>query len=438
MKYIKRFCKILILLIAMFVLNEFFHYLLIDDRASYTRIMLHELYHQEENIDVLFLGSSHCFHSLNPEISDSIFQANTFNAGTSLQPLDASYALLKEADKTNDLKEVYVELYYGITNEVYANRTDLTSVYLVSDYMKHSPNRTFLLMNASSPDYYVNSFILGRRNFGKLFDFPWIFENVTFKRTPFYRTFQYVSGTGEEYLGKGFVGSTITMENSGIYCDYSEPAISDNYISDDSRKYIQKIIAYCKKNDIKLTFYTAPMEDLVLSVIDYDNYVSQVNTLLSGTDVSYYDFNLCDTEVLSLDAADFMDLNHLNLNGAEKFTTVFSQFFTGVLDDSIFYETYAGKLNSMKVTPVLGLVLLEIESEGGEAARAWEITGTTVIPVELEFEITIFSDSLGEIREQDFSSDNLVFVEKDDTGLIQVLARIKGSEDIVGKAVMKY
>lgn len=436
MKYLKRLCKILLLFTAMFVLNEVFHYLLIDDRSSYTRIMLHELYHQEENIDVLFLGSSHCFHSLNPEISDSIFQANTFNAGTSLQPLDASYALLKEAGKTNNLKEVYVELYYGITNEVYANRTDLTSVYLVSDYMKHSLNRVSLLLNAGSPDNYVNSFILGRRNYEKLLDFPWIFENVTFKRTPFYRTFQYISGTGEEYLGKGFVGSTVTMENSGIYCDYSEPAISDNYISDDSRKYIQKIIAYCEKNNIKLTFYTAPMEDLVLSVIDYDNYVSQVNTLLSGTGVSYYDFNLCDTEVLSLDASDFMDLNHLNLNGAEKFTTVFSRFFTGGLDDSIFFETYTDKLDSMKDTPVLGLVLLETENE--DSGRVWEITGTTVVPVELEYEITVFSDSLGEIREQDFGTDNLVFAEKDDTGLIQVLARIKGSEDIAGKAVMKY
>jgi len=96
MKYFKRFCKIIFFFIAMFVLNEIFHYLLINDRASYTRIMLHELYQQEENIDVLFLGSSHCFHSLNPEISDNIFQSNTFNAGTSLQPLDVSYALLRK------------------------------------------------------------------------------------------------------------------------------------------------------------------------------------------------------------------------------------------------------------------------------------------------------------------------------------------------------
>lgn len=438
MNYLKRFCSVLFLLAAMFVLNELFRFLLIDDRASYTRIMLHELYSQEENIDVLFLGSSHCFHSLDPADADIIFGANTFNAGTSLQPLDASYALLKEADKTNDLREVYVELYYGITNEIYENRTDLTSVYLVSDYMKHSVNRAALLLNASNPDYYVNSFILGRRNYEKLLDFPWMFENVTFKRTPFYRTFQYVSGKGEEYLGKGFVGSIITLENSGIYCDYSEPAISDGYISDDSRTYIRKIIDYCQKHGIELTFYTAPMEDLVLSTIDYDSYVRQVNALLEGTDVSYYDFNLCAPEILSLGAADFMDLNHLNINGAKKFTTVFSQFFTGALGDDIFYETYSAKLDAMKDTPVLGLVLLETENEDADTKRTWEITPALITPVELEYEITVFSDSFGEIMVQEYNESRAVSVEKDDTGRIQVLARMKGSGETAAKAVMKY
>lgn len=436
MKYIKRLCSILFLLTAMFFLNELFRYLLIDDRASYTRIMLHELYHREKNIDILFLGSSHCFHSLNPAIADGIFEADTFNAGTSLQPLDASYALLKEADKTNDLKEVYVELYYGITNEIYAYRTDMTSVYLVSDYMKHSVNRISFLLNAGSPDHYVNSFVLGRRNYEKLFDFPWIFENVTFKRTPFYRTYSYVSGTGEEYLGKGFVGSVITMENSGIYCDYSEPAIGDGYISDDSKKYIGKIIDYCRKHDIKLTFYTAPMEDLVLSVIDYDKYVSQINALLEGPGVSYYDFNLCAPEILSLGAADYMDLNHLNVNGAMKFTTVFSEFFTGNLSDDIFYPTYNDKLASLKDAPVLGLVLLEKDDTGTE--RVWEISASCAVPVELEYEITVFSDNFGEIGVQDFDTDNLVSVEREDTGFIQVFARIKGNSEIAGKALMRY
>ena len=71
-------------------------YLLTDDTRSYTRLMMHEFYRQE-NIDILFVGSSHCYEALDPEITDKLFQANTFNAGSSLQAQDASFALIREA-----------------------------------------------------------------------------------------------------------------------------------------------------------------------------------------------------------------------------------------------------------------------------------------------------------------------------------------------------
>ena len=122
MKRIKNFVSIIVFLLLMFFINEVLRYLLIDDSASLTRLMMHEFYTEEENIDILFLGSSHCYRSLNPQITDEIFQKNTFNAGSSLQGLDASYALLVEAGKENRLEEVYVEIFYGITKEVYSER----------------------------------------------------------------------------------------------------------------------------------------------------------------------------------------------------------------------------------------------------------------------------------------------------------------------------
>ena len=61
-----------------------FHLLLVDDTQSYTRLMMHEFYGQK-NIDVLFVGSSHCYAALDPSVTDEAFAANTFNAGSSLQ-----------------------------------------------------------------------------------------------------------------------------------------------------------------------------------------------------------------------------------------------------------------------------------------------------------------------------------------------------------------
>ena len=42
-------------------------YCLNDDRSSYTRITMHEFYDQE-NIDTVFIGASHCYRAFVPSI----------------------------------------------------------------------------------------------------------------------------------------------------------------------------------------------------------------------------------------------------------------------------------------------------------------------------------------------------------------------------------
>ena len=137
-----------------------FHYLLVDDTQSYTRLMMHEFYNQK-NIDILFVGSSHCYGALDPEITDELFQANTFNAGSSLQAQDASFALIREAVERYDVKHIYLEMYYlMLANDNYQDREQLTGTYIISDYMRPSLNKVRFLLEASAPKYYINSFIL--------------------------------------------------------------------------------------------------------------------------------------------------------------------------------------------------------------------------------------------------------------------------------------
>lgn len=110
---VNRLFKIVaILVLGILIPLKTLNYILVDDIRSYTRIMLHEMYHQEENIDVLFIGSSHCYRSLNPDVIDKIWNKNTFNGGTSSQCLDGSYAILNEVARENDLETVYLEMFY--------------------------------------------------------------------------------------------------------------------------------------------------------------------------------------------------------------------------------------------------------------------------------------------------------------------------------------
>ena len=60
-------------------------FLLVDDVHSYSRVMLQELYADAGNIDTLFLGSSHCYRSVDPAQVDAALGTHSFNAGSSQQ-----------------------------------------------------------------------------------------------------------------------------------------------------------------------------------------------------------------------------------------------------------------------------------------------------------------------------------------------------------------
>ena len=71
-------------------------FLLVDDVHSYSRVMLQELYADAGNIDTLFLGSSHCYRSVDPAQVDAALGTHSFNAGSSQQLPDGSYSMVYE------------------------------------------------------------------------------------------------------------------------------------------------------------------------------------------------------------------------------------------------------------------------------------------------------------------------------------------------------
>ena len=116
-------------------------FLLVDDVHSYSRVMLQELYADAGNIDTLFLGSSHCYRSVDPAAVDAALGTHSFNAGSSQQLPDGSYYMLREAAAENDLKTVYLEMFYTGYNESRSANVPM-ACYLLTDHMSAaSPNR---------------------------------------------------------------------------------------------------------------------------------------------------------------------------------------------------------------------------------------------------------------------------------------------------------
>lgn len=356
-RVIKAFCFVLIFSL----LNQGICFITIDDTNSYTRVMLHELYTQNSNIDILFIGASHCYQSLNTDITDKIFGKNTFNAGSSGQPADGSLALLKETAKNNSIKEAYVEVGYIMPRYEptrYSDRIDLVGTYLISDYMKPSFDKMQYLLHASGIESYANSFFPAKRNWKNLLLPSQVFEILRKKSTTGYKEFSYPSIEDRRYCGKGFVAVNKEIPIGGMYHIDDYQKIEDSVWSEDWQKSIREIIEFCEKENISLTFFSAPVPDFLLVASgQYDLYIEFMKSLIKGTSARYYDFNLCKSKYLMFTDDCFEDDNHLNSKGAKKFSTFFSEFFTGKLaEEDIFYDTYREKIEKME-DKVFGLIV---------------------------------------------------------------------------------
>lgn len=358
--------SIVVVTTFIFLCNKGMTYLIVSDKDSYTRVMLYEMYNQEENIDILFLGSSHCYRSLDTDITDNIFGMNTFNAGTSSQDWDGSYALLVEAGKENDIKHVFVEMYYNSAGVIYDERTQLKQTYIISDYMKNSYNRYRYLFQASNIEHWLNGLVPARRNWRDLFSPSYILNNLSIKQSDEYINYAYPTSDVEYYSGKGYVSSLESKSDNFFFSNGDFKKIPNNIFSEDDKKSLKNIIKYCDDNKIKLTFFSAPMTDYLLVGTDnYDFYIEQVNDFVKEYGVKYYDFNICREKYFpTYDGSYFKDGHHLNGKGAERFSNIFSDFFTGkVTYEEMFYMNWREKIKDTDRKQTYGVICKFEEKE---------------------------------------------------------------------------
>ena len=348
----------LLLFCTVFVLcGKIMRYLVTDDTRSYTRVTFHELYEQD-NIDVLFAGSSHCYRSFVPELLDRELGLNTFNAGTSSQGMDGSMMVIRETAKYNRLQHVYLELYFNRAFDTRKNRTQMTQTYIISDYLKASVGKLLFLLRASGPEHYANSFIVARRNWKNLFDPSYIMKLLKKKRTGAYKdyAYDYITGDEEWYAGKGYVANRGTVEEDAFFSTAGWEAIRVDEISPDWVEDLNRIMDYCEKEKIPLTLIGAPMPDFLLAGVgNYDAYISRIRELIRERDVDYYDFNLCRPEYFPQDIHLFKDTDHVNCYGAETFSRTFASLVNGdVSPEEMFYGSYQEKMERTEPS-VLGV-----------------------------------------------------------------------------------
>jgi hypothetical protein len=338
-------------IIAFFIASWFgLRYISVDDSSSYTRLTMHEFYNQE-NIDILFMGASHCYRGFDTNVTDEMLGCNTFNLGSSSQLLDTTYLLMREAVETNDIDHIYVDLSYNVSKESIKRGENLTSAYIITDYMRPSLKKIAFLLNKSGEGNYSNSFLAARRNWQNIFDLRYVYSVLMKKGSPEYLNFAYIDGIDggkERYAGKGFVENDREIADGSFKDTFENETFNLDDIDEDWITIVKKMIKYCDNHNVKLTFISVPISSYrLLCYKDYDSYISFIEGIISesgSNKVNYIDFNLMREKYWPDTSTYYIDYSHLNTLGAKEFSRVFCQYINGsISEEELFYSSISEK-----------------------------------------------------------------------------------------------
>lgn len=252
--------------------------------------------------EVLILGSSHSQNAINPRYLKSRKCANIAFGG---QPIAIDYFLLeKYIDKMANLKIVVFEI----------------SSHRFFEDLNLSTWNAHIYSNLYDIDYKVEKFSI--KNFSLLFSDPRFFSDIFI---------DYINPNSYKYkLNKyGFVEND--FNDRFLKLKYDSIKINNSYTrqydfkqtkyNSINEEFVIKTIEKCRKRGIKIIFITTPVYKTFSSKIPnkiakYTN--SLTNKLCAKYHIDYYNF----LTNKKFKVNDFKNDNHLNSDGAKKFTFI--------------------------------------------------------------------------------------------------------------------
>ena len=429
---IKVIFGVFIIISAVFVINSVLSYILIDDLDDEVRYAMHELYEQEE-IETLFLGSSHVFCGYDPRILDEISGENTYLAATPVQKVDGSYYLLKEALKNNQIKKVYLDMFYLQYRDIPAERGSIQMqwIYCITDNMKNNWNRIEFLLNASDCENYIEGFLPSARYGNYLLDRKRIERVIKSKRSSEYINYENVPSAFYKgaYVIPGGVG------NPEMIADLDNLEVAENIISEYSLKYLNKIVELCKEEEIELVLVTTPFTDFYVQALgNYNTFYTYMKEYAKTNAIEYCDFNLCRPELLVMEKDDFVDYHHLSGKGAVKYSTVFAEMMASydkMERQELFYDSVQEKMDDLSPR-TMGILLEKSKDEEG----VYFLSTVANYDVDVEYRICTL-DEQGTENEliQDFSDEKMIKVSQEGTSY-KITVRNKSTGEICEEGVI--
>lgn len=262
-----------------------------------------QLYNTKENlIDLVFVGSSHCYHGIYPELLWEEKGIAGFDLAVSAQDRDSAYYQLKELFKTQHPKVVMVDI-YGICYEKHQVESNVYRNYLS---MKTSMNSIAHIMTYGEQE--KRKELLAR----------WPIVHTRYRELKEYDFLSYEPSV----IGRGSLitwNTSVVEEDNGVNrCETVQPLNAKN------QEWVQKMIALSEEEDFELVFTLIPWkrEDEKQAIINgFKEYIK-------GQEITFIDFAELTEELNICSETDWADAEHLNAWGAQKLTRYLGEYLT--------------------------------------------------------------------------------------------------------------
>ena len=268
------------------------------DYLSSTR----QLYATEDNLmELVFLGSSHCYCGINPDILWGDYGYAAFNMTISGQDKMSTYYHLKELLKTQSPKVVCVEL-WGL----HYDRQDVEgNVYRNMMAMDLSKNAIELIQAYADEEEQMD-YIL-----------RWPIVHTRYKELKQYDFVPYEFSEYGRGLEMNYEIGWSAVPTEAIACD------EVGELTESNKDWLEKLYQLSEQEDFELVLFFAP----AMLNAEQQKQVNAAREFAEERCIDFFDFNRLTAEVGIDYSRDFIDQTHLNGYGAEKLTRYLGVYF---------------------------------------------------------------------------------------------------------------
>lgn len=306
--------------------------------ATYFNEELQEILDNQEEVDLVFVGSSRLYHSMVPRIfEEKLGFDNVLVAATATQPICGTYYYLKDLVERVNPKMVII----NVTFDGLLNENSAQPCLLVYDRLSLKNKIPFVFEGMRAAD---RKYVLGPCRYrGNIL----LYDSVKAEKEEAKARGKNTYNPQEDYYaGKGFIYSYSDYEIGTIPFEYGvNYQFAEEAIREENLEYLDKCIELCKENDIEVSLVTAPCSiSYMYYVKNYATASDWYKNYAESKGISYINLNYLKNREEFLPDELMYDQTHTNGEGAQVISEMYADILlkqkNGEDISAYFYESF--------------------------------------------------------------------------------------------------